>query len=178
MTTLEWQSVEKIYADALLHGHFNMFVTIPMLVSGIPERDPKDSKVSGVDCVIFGNPKNFMCGSSIKELINEKRIKFPNKQHPNVTIIKIVTYSRKIKVYVTDDLKYITRSLTHRSNEHVLSTVALKKGKKSDGSDKLDTEQAWAKVLGLIGDPYEQMARPISELVAIAKQIVGDQIDG
>ena len=75
------------------------------------------------------------------------------------SVYNVPGYVREVGLFATDNPSLVERSKKHRENELVLAlkypelaakAVELKKG-------GMGTEEAWANVLGLKGDPYEVM---------------------
>lgn len=94
---------------------------------------------------------------------------------------KWVTYDyddfmgREINIFATTSKDLANRSLTHRYNEIMLNKFTLLLAQaivlKLNGHS---TEEAWAKVLKLKGDPYEAMLMNKEELKKIAIQVNDD----
>lgn len=81
------------------------------------------------------------------------------KHKDNKSIYRIPGYEREVGLLATDDPSLIDRSKTHREHELALALkypdlAAAAANLKKSG---MGTEEAWANVLGLSGDPYEAM---------------------
>lgn len=90
------------------------------------------------------------------------------KSDGSAVIYKIIWYPREVNIYVTRDPALVHKSTTHRRHQIALlkfpwltaQAIILKK-------TGYNTEEARAKVLGLEGDPFEQMLR--DDLLPIAE---------
>jgi hypothetical protein len=101
--------------------------------------------------------------SLLRKVHNNMLNKFPEgttlDTNEERSIYSIPGYDREVNVYVGSDKDRVKRALKHRLNEIYLAKKYPELAVKAATLKKqgLGTEPAWAKVLGLEGDPYEVM---------------------
>eukprot|EP00123_Amoebidium_parasiticum_P022993 comp9965_c0_seq1/m.4856 comp9965_c0_seq1/g.4856 ORF comp9965_c0_seq1/g.4856 comp9965_c0_seq1/m.4856 type:complete len:177 (-) comp9965_c0_seq1:155-685(-) len=130
---------------------------------GLP--DVKGPGTSDVDISLlteeFASLENVFVGSTVKRDAKKSRI-----------VYCLPGFSREVNIYATSDPVLAERAVIHRQNELKLSKfqllTAMAIAYKTEG---LGTEAAWAKALGLTGDPYENLLR--SDLEEMARGAEG-----
>lgn len=128
--------------------------------------DVKGKNTSDVDISLYcSNPEKMI------DVFHDAKFVKKGKSGKHV-IYSYIYYGREVNVYCTNDLKLANRSLIHRRNELMLNNYPLLVSQaiylKLNGNG---TEPAWAKVLGLEGDPYEAMLMDIVKLKKIASDV-------
>lgn len=158
------ESIEEVYAQFLDHVTKTKYFPPPTLVSGVPERSYDDLKISDVDCIIWGNPKL----AGYPEWITKHATYKENYSNFNLN-----GFARQVNIRVTNDPVMYIGALNIRMNELAIANeipelIPEVQQLKKNG---MDTAGAWAKILGLTGDIYEEMKRPANELIEIAKSV-------
>ena len=129
--------------------------------------DVKGKNTSDVDITYYTNKLN-----NTSKIFNDAL--FVKNKNNNVIIYSYKYYGREVNVYCTDNKDLAIRGVTHRRNELMLNKYPLLVSQaimlKLEG---YGTEPAWAKVLGLSGDPYEAMLDKEENLekIAISKNL-------
>lgn len=130
---------------------------------GLP--DVKGKNTSDVDITLYTENLSILNDIFFDALSNMPK-------NNNVIIYSYKCYGREVNIYCTNDKKLAVRGYTHRRNELMLNKYPLLVSQaimlKLNG---LGTEQAWAKVLNLEGDPYEAMLIDEKNLEKIAIEI-------
>lgn len=144
-------TVEEVYAQFMASGMYPTAV----LVSGVPSRSSDDPKISDVDCIVWGDSR--------PELENER----------DYHTVTITTYKRIVNIRITNNPLNYMDALTRRMNELALvyerpDLIQVIQHLKRGG---MNTTNAWAKILGLKDDVYEQMNRPVNELLEIVRTV-------